>query len=391
MTLIIISFLNKEERVILKMNKKTIDEIFLMRSIACLSIVFLHGIARSFLEENGIIASISLLLTFGTPTFVFISEFILARSYPEKLPNNFWGKRVKYVLLPYLLFGTFYAGSKGLELTLSSDVSFVSAFGQYWWKHLLLGDYHGYFILIILQFYVLHYFFHENLKKWSPKIVLPVSFIISALYLGFFNFVPSIQTSVGQYIWDKFYWIPFLGWLFYFALAYYSGRYYPVFVSYLKSYSRIVVIAPILIGSACVFFYHHGIFSKISSKQIDIVLFTTSMIFLIYYLGLKLRRVPDFFVFISQYSFGIYLFHPLFMAFIFIGLSVIPFNIHPLIETIIYVVFSVGLSIIATYIMNKIPYGHYVSGKIGMGRQKRIKENNTTPEIIVRQSVVDRP
>ena len=120
----------------------------------------------------------------------------------------------------------------------------MSAFGQYWWKHLLLGDYHGYFILIILQFYVLHYFFHENLKKWSPKIVLPVSFMISALYLGFFNFTPSIQTSVGQYIWDKFYWIPFLGWLFYFTLAYYSGRYYPTFVSYLKSYSRIVCYCP---------------------------------------------------------------------------------------------------------------------------------------------------
>ena len=99
----------------LNMNKKTIDEIFLMRSIACLSIVFLHGIARSFLEENGIVGSISLLLTFGTPTFVFISEFILARSYPEQLPTNFWGKRVKYVLFPYLLFGTFYAGSKGLR------------------------------------------------------------------------------------------------------------------------------------------------------------------------------------------------------------------------------------------------------------------------------------
>ena len=104
------------------MNKKVIDEIFLLRSIACLSIVFLHAFARSFLEENGVVNSINMLLTFGTPTFVFISEFILARSYLGKLPSDFWRKRVKFVLLPYLLFGTFYAGSKGLELTLSSEV-----------------------------------------------------------------------------------------------------------------------------------------------------------------------------------------------------------------------------------------------------------------------------
>ena len=79
------------------------------------------------------------------------------------------------------------------------------------------------------------------------------------------------------------------------------------------------------------------------------------------------------------------------MAFIYIGLSVVPINMHPLIETIIYVVFSVRLSVIATYIMNKIPYGHYVSGKIGMGRQKKIKDKKTTPEIVVPQSAVDRP
>ena len=162
------------------MNKKVIEEIFLMRSIACLSIVLLHALARSFLDKNDIVESISLLLTFGTPTFVFISEFILARSYPNQLPSHFWSKRVKYVVLPYLLFGTFYAGSKGFELALSSDVSFIKAFLSYWWKHLLLGDYHGYFILIILQFYALHFFFHNYLKRWSPKIVLPTSFIISA-------------------------------------------------------------------------------------------------------------------------------------------------------------------------------------------------------------------
>lgn len=205
--------------------RKTIDEVFLLRSMACLGIVFLHSFARSFLETNEIVNSMNLLFTFATPTFVFISIFILARSYPDQLPINFWGKRVKYVLFPYLLFGTFYAGSKGLEVALSSDISFVRAFGSFLWRHILLGDYHGYFILIILQFYVLYYFFHSHLKKWSPKVVLPVAFLITSAYLGFFNFVPPVQTPVGEYIWAKLYWIPFLGWLFYFTLAYYCGRY----------------------------------------------------------------------------------------------------------------------------------------------------------------------
>ena len=361
------------------MNKKVIDEIFLLRSIACLSIVFLHAFARSFLEENGVVNSINMLLTFGTPTFVFISEFILARSYLGKLPSDFWRKRVKFVLLPYLLFGTFYAGSKGLELTLSSEVSFFGAFLQYWWKHLLLGDYHGYFILIIIQFYILHYYFHYHLSRWNPKIVLPLSFLISAAYLGFFNFVPAVQTPVGQYVWDKFYWIPFLGWLFYFTLAYYCGHYYTAFMKLLKGYSKAVVVAPILIAVMSVLLFNLGIFSKISSKQIDILFFATSMIFLIYYVGMKTRRIPSFFVVISQYSFGIYLFHPLFMAVIYLTLSILSVSLHPLIETAIYVVISVGLSIIATYIVNKIPYGYYLSGKIGMGRKRENQKKTDAP------------
>ena len=143
----------------------------------------------------------------------------------------------------------------------------------------MLGDYHGYFILIIIQFYILHYYFHYHLSRWNPKIVLPLSFLISAAYLGFFNFVPAVQTPVGQYVWDKFYWIPFLGWLFYFTLAYYCGHYYTAFMKLLKGYSKAVVVAPILIAVMSVLLFNLGIFSKISSKQIDILFFATSMIF----------------------------------------------------------------------------------------------------------------
>ncbi|MDQ0482534.1 acyltransferase family protein [Guptibacillus hwajinpoensis] len=369
--------------------RKTIDEVFLLRSMACLGIVFLHSFARSFLETNVIVNSMNLLFTFATPTFVFISIFILARSYKDQLPTNFWGKRVKFVLFPYLLFGTFYAGSKGLEVALSSDTSVMGAFWYFLWRHILLGDYHGYFILIILQFYVLYYFFHSHLKKWNPKVVLPVAFLITSAYLGFFNFVPPIQTPVGEYIWAKLYWIPFFGWLFYFTLAYYCGRYYPEFVALLQKHSKFVLAGPVVTGSLCVYLFQIDVFGKISSKQIDLVFFTTSMIFFIYYVGMSIKRVPDFFVFISQYAFGIYLFHPLFMAFIYIGLSLIPLSLPALIQVAIYAVVSVILSVIATFIMNKIPLGHYVSGKIGMGRTKAPKKE-VSSSVIVPQGVVNK-
>lgn len=370
--------------------RKTIDEVFLLRSMACLGIVFLHAFSRTFYETSEVINSVNLLLTYATPSFVFISIFILARSYRDQLPTNFWGKRVKYVLFPYLLFGTFYAVSKGLEVALSSEASFLAAFGQFWWKHLLLGDYHGYFILIILQFYALYYFFHARLKNWSPKLVLPIAFLITSIYLGFFNFVPPVQTPIGEYIWAKLYWIPFLGWLFYFTLAYYCGRYFSEFVSLLKNNSKIVLAAPFMTGSLCVYLYQADIFGKISSKQIDMVLFTTSMIFFIYYVGMSLKRVPQFFVTISQYSFGIYLWHPLFMAFIYIGLSLLPMDLPAVVSVAVYAVVSVALSVIATYVLNKVPYGHYLSGKIGMGRKKVNERKEPVPVLVPQGRVANK-
>lgn len=226
-----------------------------MRSVACLSILLLHSLARAYADENHIVNLVRLLLTFGTPTFIFISEFILARSYPQELPSNFWSKRLKFIMVPYILFGTFYAFLKSFEQTGELGNNFMGAFGHFLWRHLLLGDYHGYFILVIFQFYLLHYFFHNYLKRWKPSYVMATALLINLLYLGFFNFVKPYPTEIGIYIWEKFYWIPFFGWLFYFTLAYYCGRNFTLFINHLNKYSKCVIISPILIGFICLSLY----------------------------------------------------------------------------------------------------------------------------------------
>ncbi|MCM3598335.1 acyltransferase family protein [Metabacillus idriensis] len=360
------------------MQKNLINEIFILRTFACMSILLLHSLARGFLDENDMVTMFSLLLTFGTPTFVFISEFILSRTYRDSLPSAFWSKRVKYVILPYLIFGTFYAIVKGFEQTLVTGEPFIQAAGQLWWRHLLLGDFHGYFILVILQFYVLHYFLDKYLKNMNPIKVICTCLVINLLYLGFFNFVQPYPNEIGIYIWEKFYWIPFLGWIFYFSIAYYCGRYYSTFINQLKKHSKIVILAPLLLGVACIYLYETNIITSFSSKRIDMLFFSTSLIISLYYLSLKIRQVPKIIILISQFSFGIYLFHPLFMAIMAIGFNLIPWIADPITKTISYFMGSLVLSIISTYLFNRIPYGHFFSGKIGVGL-KPIKQSKTVP------------
>jgi len=350
------------------MSKKIVHELFLLRSMACLSILFLHCLARVYGDGNDAVNYISILLTFGTPMFVFISEFILSYSYPEQTPSQFWPKRLKYLLLPYLLFGTFYAFVKAVEQSIGSGADTIGAtFLSFWWKHILLGDYHGYFILIIFQFYLLHMWFQKYGKRYSPKWVLGVSFVANIGYLAFFNFTNPFNGSfAAEYIWYKGYWLPFVGWVFYFTLAYYAGRHYAAFRAWLAKYSVWVVIAPFAIAVVPYFLYRFHVLTDPSSKRIDMLFFTVSVIFLLYWIALRLRSIPKIFVWISRYSFGIYLLHPLFLG----VLAQVPQqfkSIHPILQTIILFVVCILLSALTVYVAVKIPFGQYVIGRIGAG------------------------
>ena len=122
----------------------------------------------------------------------------------------------------------------------------------------------------------------------------------------------------------------------------------------------------------------------ISSKKIDMLFFTTSMILFIYFVSTKVRIVPKIIVRISQYSFGIYLFHPFFMAVISIILTGPLSGIHFIGEFVIYFIGSIYLSIIGTYVINQIPYGYFFIGKIGMGITD--KEKESIPNILTNQT-----
>ncbi|WP_269758464.1 acyltransferase family protein [Thalassobacillus sp. C254] len=69
-----------------------------MRAIACLAVVVIHSVnitltnyehTVSQFEEYFLIA-VRFAAFFGTPAFVFISELLLARSYPNKVPHGFF-------------------------------------------------------------------------------------------------------------------------------------------------------------------------------------------------------------------------------------------------------------------------------------------------------------
>lgn len=344
-----------------------IKEIFVLRSIGCLSIVLLHsifiGIDSMTIREMGELSaiffdSIQMILYYGTPMFIFISEFLIAYSYRNReLPDYFLKKRLRFILIPFLIMGIFYAipfFAQGVQTGFTKIA-----------LNIFVGDYHGYFILIIFQFYLVHVLLHKKLKQWRPSVVLPIAFIINAAYLLFFNYsAPPEWLTYGEYIWERFYWVPMFGWVFYFAVGYYAGMYFESFSTFIRSWRVLFIIGPVLTSAMLLFFYHSGILTVHSSKRTDILIHTLMCSFFLFYLTSTLKSLPPFLEFISRYSFGIYLLH-----YFYIFLLDALFQLYPLPIGFFYIIvlfiFSLTASIATIIVVNKWKYGYMIIGQIG--------------------------
>ncbi|MEF3302290.1 acyltransferase family protein [Paenibacillus sp. GYB003] len=360
------------------MEKKWIDEMFLLRSIACLCLVFRNSFNRTFPESSLLGNFLELMLTFGTPAFIFISEMILAHSSRDRADSHFWTKRIQYILAPYFLFGALYALMKSAQIWVESKEVSLGTLVSFLWRHWLLGDYHGYFILIVFQFYALHKYMTRLDRAYSPISILTVSMIINMVYLGFFNFVPSPDSAVLHYVWSKFYWIPFPGWAFYFVLAYYCGSRYEQFKTLIAKHGRWSWAAVTVSGLLCFIMLHQEWIRSVSSKRVDMVIFTVSVIFLVCYIMVRVGKISPVFISISRYSFGIYLLHPMFLAVMFVPLQMFPSFRSNWFTLAVLFAGSIGCSVVTTYILNKTKWGPYIVGKIGTHDVNRKRPASTS-------------
>ncbi|WP_216828644.1 acyltransferase family protein [Alkalihalobacterium elongatum] len=362
------------------MKKKHVNEIFFLRSIACLSIVLLHSIAwgtehirhLSKLPEFllMILDSVNVFLYYGTPAFIFITAFILGYSYEGKeiAFKPFMLKRVKFILIPYLCMAVLYA----LPFLLISLEQFTLKV----FLNAVIGDFHAYFVLIIFQFYFLFILFKKWFDSRSPSLVIAGSLIINIIYLSIFNFTDPINVWYSEYIWERFYWIPFPGWIFYYSLAYYTGRHYQAMITTISKYKNLILAAPIITSISLLSLYHSEVIIIHSSKRVDILLHTISIIALVIYIGIKLKKIPSVLMLISKYSYGIYLLHTLYMAALILFFALTSINLG--VFTIIILFFgSIICSIYTIYILNLFSFGKYIVGNVNVNQQSTVKTSKS--------------
>ncbi|WP_210364127.1 acyltransferase family protein [Bacillus sp. REN3] len=276
-----------------------IKEWNLLRAIACISIVLLHSTTQiqnyAGHPDDFIYHFFRLTLTFATPTFIVLSVMILANRYPDGLPDHFWEGRIKWIFLPYLSFAIIDAViTKKFNETALLDKEIIG--------NILTGKFEGWFILVILQFYVVHYL----VVKYKINMVwlLPVSIVIMTFYLSNIGRISSLSYIKGFEYMIK---LPFIAWLGYFSAAYLLGKNYKMVAEKLLKY-RWFTFLPVIFSLAIIYFSYESGITSISSQRRDMFPLVLSMTAMVLAWGqvIPKSKIVDL---ISNYSFGIYLLH----------------------------------------------------------------------------------
>lgn len=275
-----------------------IKEWDLLRAIACLSILLLHSttfynLERGITENSVTVHFIRILLCYATPTFILLSIIILSAKYKDGLPNSFWSKRLQFLFLPYLFWA--FIDAAVTEFIYRNGLIFKT-----FYNNVIQGGFVGWFVLVILQLYLLFWLMKKF--NWHPIIVLPLCVLLYFLQHRIFDLpYPFFQENA---VYEKLYGT---AWLVYFVIAYMIGANYEKIQPLLKKY-RIFTLVFTAISILYVWYGYKFGMVEIHSRRMDLIPFVIGMTSVILAYG---QLIPSFKLIkiISKYSFMIYLMH----------------------------------------------------------------------------------
>ncbi|MGG3283207.1 acyltransferase [Paenibacillus solani] len=208
--------------------RERLPELQLIRAFAIIGVLSVHSTsyAVSAMTDSKyffIYNFMNIFMKYGTPTFIFLSSFVLFYNYydrpmTKKLIGGFYKKRLLYIIIPYTLFSVFYFTL--LHFLYYQGRPFGDTVESFVQKLLTGKAYtHLYFVFISIQFYVLFPLVLWLFKK-VPRLVqwaIPIGLVIQWTFI----------------LMNKYYWqVPNKGsWAFsyiaYFMLGAFIGIYYP--------------------------------------------------------------------------------------------------------------------------------------------------------------------
>jgi surface polysaccharide O-acyltransferase-like enzyme len=355
--------------------EKWIYEMDTLRGIAILAVIAIHtfGYSTPIGTINGLQIANSVIATFSgfaVPLFVFISGYVLSLNYHHQVTANYYSKRIRAVIVPYIIFSIFYLlyelyGVYAGIIQGGFPSSLIIVFS------LLTGRY-GYlwFLLMILQLYLLYPLLKIDKDNRGILIAALVAQLIWTLIGGtlirqFILFL--FGHSIGSFIGDMLTRLIFLSSIFYFVLGIYMQRrsinlrsIYLVLIPILTVFLSYSLIRPISEWGL-----HYNITNIVNITSLlhimaGTILYTLTII-TFYNIAIS-SRLPNVLGSLGKYSFGIYLIHYFFLESIVfllrkIGITPTEWMFYP-----ILFVGTVAFSIGAIRLIWRLPFSSVIFG-----------------------------
>lgn len=355
---------------------KYYKEIPVIRAIAAIMIVIVHLTANSYHKGNiftndwlGYLNQISRL---GTPIFAIISAFLLTASVLNRGFDlkYFIKSRFSKIFIPYLIWTTFYLLYRYFYLhNLDENISVYSYF--------LKGDaqYHLYFILTVIQFYIFFPLLHR-VKKGVPLVgALCLSAILNLWWINKENYI--LQNKPLEELLNNQSFL--LNWIFYFMLGIAYAKYYNEFQSFIIKYKQVLIVCiGIMFVDLIISIDINNLFTSIHSY--NLIYIPLFFIFL-NYIYTYIEKEPILFntlTLIGNYSMGIYVVH------VFVMYTLKRTKLFENIaETYMFtptLISILAVSVFMVYLISKLPYGNYIVPIPKKKTKQKTKEPITTME-----------
>lgn len=286
--------------------KDKLYELDYMRFIACFAVMIVHITATGVGEyiHGSLPYTLMLLinrsLKFTTPVFIFLSGVTSFYSYSNK--NNrfnyidFLVKRLSKVLVAYIIWCIIYYTAYIYLGYYTLDIKFFV-------KNVLQGtmSYHLYFVIIIVQMYIVGPIFYFLLKNTEKKVpILIFAGIITYLCAEFIRFNLS----------DRL----FLKYIVFYILGIFVTMEYNKYLLWIKK-NKVFIIAGYII--LCLIYTLVSYYNSVLTTLVWF-LFSSISVFFVYLVGLfikeKLKNIYSFIKVFGQSSYYIYLMHPLILT-----------------------------------------------------------------------------
>jgi len=173
------------------MARSRLEEVDILRSVACISVIMTHVTATvlslgiSTPSAYWFLVSLNRFCMTNVPLFVFLSGVVLYYNYAERsLPIlSFWRKRITSTYFPYVFWSLlFYA--------IYVKAGYYALDWQQVLNAILYGTatYHLYFVIIIMQFYFLFPFLKRVIEVWPAWFLILLALALNLAGFAFTNY-----------------------------------------------------------------------------------------------------------------------------------------------------------------------------------------------------------